>query len=63
MCEENKLINSNDSCFCYFDFEKRVLSKEELLMRLKEYKRNLELELLRVKSKLEPETAQEKGGE
>ncbi len=52
MCEGNKPINSKNRCNCDLKFEMGAISEAEMLMQLREYKRNLESELLIVKNKL-----------
>jgi len=44
--------DTKKNCGCELKSEMEALSKEELLMRLKAYKKNLESELLTVKNKL-----------
>ncbi len=52
MCQVNAHGDTKKNCGCELKSEMEALSKEELLMRLKAYKKNLESELLIVKGKL-----------
>lgn len=57
MCQGNMSVDFKKNCGCEPQSKKEAISKEELLMRLEAYKKNLKSELLTVKNKLE------KGGE
>lgn len=63
MCEGNMSISSKNKGNCDSKFKKELLSKEELLTRLKKHKKNLESELSMVNSKLGSEDTNKKGGE
>lgn len=62
MCQRNMSLNSRNNYNCEPNIGNEVLSKNELLVRLQEYLKNLEAELLIVKGKLGG-ADQEEGGE
>lgn len=52
MCQGNMAVDFKKNCGCEPQSKKEAVSKEELLMRLEAYKKNLKSELLTVKNKL-----------
>lgn len=62
MCQGSEGIGINQ-CGCRLKIEDKVLSKKELLIRLKKYKKNLESALDAVNSNLESSATAEKGGD
>ena len=63
MCQEHACISRKKQCICEPIIDNRLLSKNELLIRLKEYKMNLESELDAVNKNLESSAAAEEGGD
>lgn len=63
MCQGNIFIDFKKSCDCEPKSAKETQSKDELLARLKGYKRDIESELAVVKGKLGLDAPAEKGGE
>jgi hypothetical protein len=63
MCQEHECISKEKQCLCEPAIDNRLLSKNELLIRLKEYKRNLESELDAVNEDLESTATAEEGGD
>ncbi len=52
MCQRIISVDFKNNCSYEPNSEKEIPSKEELLAQLKEYKRNLESELVMVKNKI-----------
>ena len=63
MCQGSELIRLKSKCICGPLIDDRLLSKNELLVRLKEYKQNLESELDAVNRNLESMTIAAEGGD
>jgi|GEM_PF-6681527 len=63
MCQEHECTSREKQCICEHAIDNRLLSKNELLIRLKEYKRNLESELDAVNKNLESSATAEEGGD
>lgn len=63
MCQGSELIRFKNPCICVPKIDDKLLSKEELLSQLKEYKKNLESELDTVKKNLELTATAAEGGE
>lgn len=63
MCQGGELIRLNNKCICGPLIDDKLLSKNELLARLKEYKQNLESELDAVNKNLESTATAAKGGD
>jgi hypothetical protein len=63
MCQEHECISRKKQCICEPAIDNRLLSKNELLIRLKEYKMNLESELDAVNKNLESSATAEEGGD
>jgi hypothetical protein len=52
MCQGDIFLSSKNNCCYDKKLKRKVLSKKELLIRLKEYKKKLESELVTVNTKL-----------
>ena len=63
MCQGGIPIGEKNNCGCEPGSGEKILSREELLTQLKEYKKRLESELVTVNGELESESAAGKGGE
>jgi hypothetical protein len=63
MCQGIELIRLKSKCLCGPLIDDRLLSKNELLARLKEYKQNLESELDAVNKNLESTATAAEGGD
>jgi hypothetical protein len=63
MCQGSEFIRFKNPCICEPKINDRLLSKKELLVRLKEYKKNLESELIIVNKNLESTAAAAEGGD
>lgn len=63
MCQESEFIRFKNPCICEPKINDRLLSKKELLARLKEYKKTLESELIIVNKNLESTAAAAEGGD
>jgi len=63
MCQGGELIRLNSKCICGPLIDDKHLSKNELLVRLKEYKQNLESELDAVNRNLESMAIAAEGGD
>lgn len=53
MCQELECISRTKQCICEPTIDNRLLSKNELLIRLRECRRKLESELVAVNKNLE----------
>lgn len=63
MCQGSELIKLKSQCICEPRIDDRLLSKKEILTRLKEYKKNLESELIMVNKNLESTAIAAEGGD
>ena len=63
MCQGGELIRLKSKCICGPLIDDKVLSKNELLAQLKEYKQNLESELDTVNKNLESTAIAAEGGD
>ena len=63
MCQRNELMGINGKCICGPSINDRLLTKKELLARLKEHKQNLESALDNVNKNLESTAIAAKGGD
>ena len=63
MCISSKPIGLGGNCHCTSDCGTEAQSKEDLLTNLKEYKKKLKAELIRLDSKLKAADGAGKGGE
>jgi len=63
MCQGGELIRLKSQCICGPLIDDKLLSKNELLAQLKEYKQNLESELDTVNKNLESTATAAEGGD
>jgi hypothetical protein len=63
MCQGSELIRFKNPCICVPKIDDKLLSKEELLAQLREYKKNLESELNTVNKNLESTAIAAEGGD
>ena len=63
MCQEHECISRKKQCICEPTIDNRLPSKKELLIRLKEYKMDLESELDAVNKNLESTAIAAEGGD
>ena len=63
MCQGGELVRLKGTCFCGPLIDDRLLSKKEILTRLKEYQKTLESELDAVNENLESTAIAAEGGD
>ncbi len=63
MCQESKFVSLRNYCSYETKINDELLGKKELLKRLKEYKQNLESELIMVNKDLESTAIATEGGD
>jgi len=63
MCQGGELVRLNDECICGPLIDDKLLSKNELLARLKEHRLNLESKLDAVNKNLEAQATAAEGGD
>jgi len=63
MCQGDESVRLKNNCICGPLLDDGLLSEKELLARLKEYKQNLECELVTVNKNLEATAIAAEGGD